>query len=440
MSQERIVTLEGLMEQAVSPSNWEAALCAVERNEGAPGPDGMKAKELRRHLTEHGEMIRKRLLEGRYVPSAARRKDLPKPDGGTRPLSIPNVQERFVQQLLLGVLEPLFEPGFSESSYGFRRGRSAQQAVQAAQRYAQAGLTWVVDMDITKFFDRVNHDLLMHRIGAVVRDKRVLKLIGGNLRAGVIMPKGELVRSEEGTPQGGPLSPLLANIYLDALDKELEKRGLRFARYADDCNIYVGSQAAAERVMAGLTGWIARHLRLEVNASKSGVGRPWERKFLGFTLTVALLITVASTSMARFENKVRELWNGRQPLTSSQMREQWRSYVQGWWSYFRLAEDRKIVFRKEGWVRRHIRKCFWQRWHSPSGRMRALLKLDVPFERAGFGRMNCKAWSAARHPVMQEALSNRQLRRHGFLVPSDLDAITRDGTNRRMRKTARPVV
>ena len=428
------------MEAAVSPSNWEAALCAAERNEGAPGPDGMKARELRRHLAEHGEMIRKRLLEGRYVPSAARRKDLPKPDGGMRPLSIPNVQDRFVQRLLLGVLEPLFEPGFSDSSYGFRPGRSAQQAVKAAQSYAQEGLTWVVDMDITKFFDRVNHDLLMHRIGAVVRDKRVLKLIGRYLRAGVIMPKGELVRSEEGTPQGGPLSPLLANIYLDALDKELEKRGLRFARYADDCNIYVGSQAAAERVMASLTGWIARHLRLEVNAIKSGVGRPWERKFLGFTLTVALLITVAATSMARFEAKVRELWTARQALTSVELRDQWKSYVQGWWGYFRLAEDRRPILRKEPWVRRHIRKCFWQRWHSPSGCLRALLKLNVPLERAGFGRMNCQAWSASKHPVMQEALSKRQLRRYGFPMPSDLDAIKRDGTNRRMRKTARPVV
>ena len=440
MSQERTATLEGLMEAAVNPSNWEAALCAVERNEGAPGPDGMKAKELRRHLRQHGEMIRKRLLEGRYVPSAARRKELPKPDGGTRPLSIPNVQDRFVQLLLLGVLEPLFEPGFSDSSYGFRRGRSAQQAVQAAQSYARDGLTWVVDMDITKFFDRVNHDLLMQRIGTVVRDKRVLKLIGGYLRAGVIMPKGELVRSEEGTPQGGPLSPLLANIYLDALDKELEKRGLRFARYADDCNIYVRSKAAAERVMASLTGWLTRKLRLEVNASKSGVGRPWERKFLGFTLTVNLLITLAATSMARFEAKVRELWNGRQPLTSVELRDQWRSYVQGWWGYFSLAEDRRPILYKEGWVRRHIRKCFWQRWHSSAGRVNALRKLGVPPSRADLGRSNRGAWRIATHAVMQEALSKRHLRAYGFLVPSDLDALKRDGSNRRMRKTARPVV
>jgi group II intron reverse transcriptase/maturase len=440
MSQERIATLEGLMERAVSPWNWEVALCAVERNDGAAGPDGMTAKELRRHLAEHGETIRRRLLEGRYVPSAARRKDLPKPDGGTRPLSIPNVQDRFVQHLLLSVLEPLFEPEFSDSSYGFRPGRSAHQAVQAAQRYAREGLTWVVDMDITKFFDRVNHDLLMHRIGEVVKDKRVLKLIGANLRAGVILPDGLLVRSEEGTPQGGPLSPLLANIYLDALDKELEKRGLRFARYADDCNIYVQSKAAAERVMTSITSWLTRKLRLEVNASKSGVGRPWERKFLGFTLTVVLLITLASTSLARFENKVRELWDGRQAQTSKQLRDQWRSYVRGWWGYFSLAEDRRSILGKEGWLRRHIRKCFWQRWHSAEGRVYALRKLGIPPQLENLGRSSCGAWHMAAHKVMQRALPNRRLRYYGFLTPSDLDAIKRDGSNRRMRKTARPVV
>ena len=428
------------MEEAVDPRNWEAALSAVERNDGAPGPDGMKARELRTHLRLHGEMIRKRLLEGRYVPGAARRKELPKPGGGTRPLSIPDVQDRFVQQLLLGVLQPRFEPDFSESSYGFRPGRSAQQAVKAAQGYAQEGLTWVVDMDITKFFDRVNHDLLMERMARVVRDKRVLKLIGGYLRAGVVMSDGLVVRSEEGTPQGGPLSPLLANIYLDGLDKELEKRGLRFARYADDCNIYVGSQAAAQRVMASLTDWIRRKLRLEVNTSKSGVGRPWERKFLGFTLTLALLITIAAASLEKFEDRVRTMWDGRQPLSSKELRDQWRSYVQGWWGYFQISEDRRPIEDKEGWVRRHIRKCFWQRWHSSAGRESALRKLGVPPKRARAGRSSRGAWRMASHPAVNQALSNKVLKKYGFVMPSELDAIKRDGTNRRMRKTARPVV
>lgn len=420
MNHERTAMLEDLMEKAVSPDNWEAALSAVERNKGAPGPDGMNASELRKHLLVHANVIRQRLLEGSYRPGAARRKDIPKASGGTRPLSIPDVQDRFVQQLLLGVLQPLFEPRFSESSHGFRPGRSAHDAVKAAQAFAREGYTYVVDMDISKFFDRVNHDILMHKIGLVVRDKRVLRIIGHFLRAGVVMPEGITVRSEEGTPQGGPLSPLLANIYLDSLDKELEKRGLRFARYADDCNIYVKSQAAADRVLESLTGWIARHLRLEVSASKSGTGRPWERKFLGFIITAALLITIAPASLARFADQVREKWSARQPLTSVELRDQWRSYIQGWWGYYRLAEDRRSILSKEGWIRRHIRKCFWQRWHSSAGREAALMRLGVPERRAELGRSSRGAWRMARHAVMQEALTNRTLRKYKFLMPSDL--------------------
>ena len=420
MNRERTAMLENLMEQAVKLSNWENALCAVERNKGAPGPDGMKADELRQHLVTHGKVIVQRLLEGSYQPCAARRRDIDKPGGGTRPLSISNVQDRFVQQLLLGVLQPLFEPRFSESSYGYRPGRSAHQAVKAAQSFAKEGYTHVVDMDITKFFDRVNHDILMHKLGRVVRDKRVLRIIGRFLRAGVVMPEGVVVTSEEGTPQGGPLSPLLANIYLDALDKELEKRGLRFARYADDCNIYVKSQAAAERVLESLTGWIARHLRLEVSASKSGTGRPWERKFLGFIITAALLISIAPVKLARFQERVREQWNARQPLTTKELRDQWRSYLKGWWGYFRLAEYRRPIFDKEGWIRRHIRKCFWQRWHSSKGREAALQRLGVPARRAKVGRSSRGAWRMARHAVVQEALTNKKLRQYEFLMPSDL--------------------
>ena len=420
MNHERTAMLEDMMERAVSPENWEAALSAVERNKGAAGPDGMKAHELRKHLETHQSVIRQRLLDGSYRPGAARRKDIPKASGGTRPLSIPNVQDRFVQQLLLGVLQPVFEPRFSESSHGFRPGRSAHDAVKAAQAFAREGYTHVVDMDITKFFDKVNHDILMHKIGVVVRDKQVLRIIGRFLRAGVVMPDGIAVRSNEGTPQGGPLSPLLANIYLDALDKELEKRGLRFSRYADDCNIYVKSQAAAERVLESLTGWITRHLRLEVSAKKSGTGRPWERKFLGFIITVALLITISPASLARFQDQVREKWNARQPLTSVELRDQWRSYIRGWWGYYRLAEDRRPIFWKEGWIRRHIRKCFWQRWHKSAGRYAALLRLGVPARRAEVGRSSRGAWRIARHAVMQEALNNRRLKQYGFLMPSDL--------------------
>ena len=420
MNQERTAMLENMMETALMAQNWETALSAVERNHGAPGPDGMRASELRAHLAVHGEVIRRRLLDGSYKPGAARRKEIPKASGGTRPLSIPNVQDRFVQQLLLGMLQPVFEPLFSESSHGFRPGRSAHDAVKAAQSFAREGYTHVVDMDITKFFDRVNHDILMQKIGLVVRDKSVLRLIGRFLRAGVVMADGVAVASEEGTPQGGPLSPLLANIYLDALDKELEKRGLRFSRYADDCNIYVKSAAAAERVLTSLTGWIARHLRLEVSASKSGTGRPWERKFLGFIITAALLIGIAPASLARFQDQVRAKWDARQSLTSVQLRDQWNSYVRGWWGYYGLTEWRRPIFDQERGIRRHVRKCFWQRWHTGKGRETALRRLGVPARRAMAGRSSRGAWCMARHAVMQEALSNKTLKRYQFIMPSEL--------------------
>jgi group II intron reverse transcriptase/maturase len=244
---------ETMMERAVEAANWEAALRAVERNDGAPGPDGMKAEELREHLAKRGAGIKAKLLAGSFKPSAARRKEIPKPNGGTRPLSIPNVLDRFVQQLLQQVLQPVFEPRFSESSHGFRPGRSAHHAVKAAQAFAKEGYTHVVDMDITKFFDQVNHDILMTQVSRVVRDKRVLQLIGRFLRAGVVLPDGCKVSTEEGTPQGGPLSPLLANIYLDKLDKELERRRLKHVRYADDCNIYVSSEHSAKRVSENIS-------------------------------------------------------------------------------------------------------------------------------------------------------------------------------------------
>jgi group II intron reverse transcriptase/maturase len=416
---------ENLLAAVLTPEPWEAALRAVERNGGAPGPDRMRASELRAHLAVHGELIKRRLLDGSYKPGAAKRRDIPKASGGTRPLSIPNVQDRFVQQLLLIALQPVFEPRFSESSYGFRPGRSAHDAVKAVQRYACEGYTHVVDMDITKFFDRVNHDLLMHKIGLVVRDKAVLRLIGKFLRAGVVMPDGVTVSSTEGTPQGGPLSPLLANIYLDALDKELEKRGLRFARYADDCNIYVKSAAAAEHALESLTAWIARHLRLEVSRSKSGTGRPWERKFLGFIITVTLLIGIAPVSLARFEDRIREMWDARQSLRSDELRDQWQRYVQGWWGYYGLTEWRRPIFDKERWIRRHIRKCFWLRWHSSAGREAALRRLGVPASRATVGRSSRGAWRMARHAVVQEGLNNRTLKRYGFLMPSELAKLRR---------------
>jgi RNA-directed DNA polymerase len=410
---------ENLMEEVVGDENQQLALKAVKRNRGAAGIDHMQTTELENHLQAHWVKIRAKLLNGTYVPSPVRRVEIPKPSGGTRMLGIPTVQDRLIQQMLLQVLTPIFDPMFSEHSYGFRPGRSAQDAVRAAQQYAQKGKDWVVDFDITKFFDHVNHDILMGRIANVIRDKRVLHLIGKYLRRGA-MVEGVVTASVEGTPQGGPLSPMLANIYLDALDKELERRRHSFCRYADDCNIYVGSQAAAERTLQSIQGWIEKHLRLKVNAAKSGTGRVWERKFLGFRLDRDKRIGVAPESVERFKAKVREMWRGNQSRTSEELRDGWASYARGWWEYFRLAEVRKPIFGLEGWIRRHIRKCFWIRWHSAAGRERALRRLGLRGRMLKAAFSGRGAWHLAGTGSVQTALSNAVLRRYGFLMPSDL--------------------
>jgi group II intron reverse transcriptase/maturase len=414
---------ENLMEEAVREENLARALEAVKRNRGAAGIDHMKTEELERHLQTHWEWIRAKLLAGRYVPSPVRRVEIPKPSGGTRMLGIPTVQDRLIQQMLLQVMTPIFDPEFSEHSYGFRPGRSAQDAVRAAQGYAQGGKDWVVDIDISQFFDHVNHDILMGRIAQVIRDKRVLHLIGKYLRRGA-MVDGLVEASVEGTPQGGPLSPLLANIYLDALDRELERRGHLFCRYADDCNIYVSSQAAAERTLASIQGWIEKHLRLKVNAAKSGTGRVWERKFLGFRLDRDGRIGVAPESIERFKAKVREMWRGRQSRTSKQLRDGWRRYVRGWWGYFQLAEVRRPIFRLEGWIRRHIRKCFWLRWHCAAGREQALRRLGLRGRMLKAAYSSRGSWHLAATGSLHAALSNQRLRQHGFLLPSDLAALS----------------
>jgi RNA-directed DNA polymerase len=412
---------ETLMEIAVADENYMQALAAVKRNKGSAGIDRMTTAQLEIHLQANWWILKDKLLKGTYVPSPVKRVEIPKPSGGTRMLGIPTVQDRFIQQLLLQAMTPIFDPTFSEHSYGFRPRRSAQQAVQAAQQHAQEGKDWVVDLDITKFFDHVNHDILMGRLGTTIRDKRVLHLIGKYLRRGA-MVDGLVEASVEGTPPGGPLSPLLANIYLDALDKELERRGHRFCRYADDCNIYVGSQSAAERTLTSIQAWIEKHLRLKVNAAKSGTGRVWERKFLGFRLDRVKRIGIAPESLERFKAKVREMWNGRRSRTSNQLRDDWRRYVQGWWGYFQLAEARRPVRALEPWVRRHIRKCFWLRWHDRRGRMRRLRCLGLSGQSLGVAASSRGAWGAVKQFNIHRALSNATLRKYGFLLPSDLAA------------------
>jgi RNA-directed DNA polymerase len=321
------------------------------------------------------------------------------------------------------VLQPIFDSLFSEHSYGFRPGRSAHDAVKAAQSLVQDGKSWVVDIDIRAFFDHVHHDILMHRVGQTIRDKRVLKLIGRYLRAGV-MVHGVVVATNEGTPQGGPLSPLLSNIYLDALDRELERRGLAFCRYADDCNIYVSSRRAAERVMEHIVRWLKDELKLEVNPTKSAVGRPWERPFLGFCINKQGEIEIAPKSLQRFKDQVRLLWRSCQSVSSVELRDRWRAYLMGWWGYYRLVEVRRPVTDLDGWIRRHIRKCFWLRWHNRKGRLNALRRLGTPDRLLQTACSSRGAWRLARCQALTMALPNRTLRQHGFLVPSDLGALS----------------
>lgn len=409
------------MEEVVRDGNLAEALKAVKRNQGAPGIDHMRTTELESHLQAHWPKIRAKLLAGTWVPTPVRRVEIPKPSGGRRMLGIPTVMERLIQQMLVQVLTPIFDPTFSEHSYGFRPGRSAHDAMRAAQQYAQTGKEWVVDIDISKFFDHVNHDRLMGRIAQVIRDQRVLHLVGKYLRRGA-MVEGVVMASTEGTPQGGPLSPLLANIYLDALDKELDRRGHCYCRYADDCNIYVGSQQAADRTLGSIQTWIEKQLRLKVNAAKSGTGRVWERKFLGFRLGRDKRIGVAAESIERFKAKVRELWDARQSRTSNQLREAWQRYLRGWWGYFRLAEIRSPIFKLEGWIKRHIRKCFWLRWHSAAGREHALRRLGVHPRLLQTVRTGRGAWFMAKTSTVNAGLKTSILRRYGFFMPSDLAA------------------
>lgn len=411
----------GLMEKIVSDENAEAALRAVERNQGAAGVDGMETEQLRAHLEKHWSTIKGKLLKGSYRPSPVKRVWLEKPDGGKRPLGIPTVLDRFIQQLMLGELQLLFEPNFSESSWGFRAGRGAHDAVRASRRFlTEEGKSWVVDMDIKGFFDAVDHDLLVSLVAKEVEDKRVLGLIGRYLRSGVLEAGQVSDPPDKGTPQGGPLSPILANIYLDVLDKELERRGLRFSRYADDCNIYVGSEAAARRVLASVTRFVEKRLKLEVSASKSGIGRPWERKFLGFVINRAGRIEVAPKAMERFRARVREHWEGRQSSTSEGLRDRWRRFIRGWYGYYRLAEERRQLLDQDRWIRRHIRKCFWHRWHGYQGRRRHLAALGVGGALLRAAHSSQGTWAMARHKAMQVALNNARLRRHGFLCFADL--------------------
>jgi len=398
-----------LMEAVVERGNMQAAWKRVKGKKGSAGVDGMSVDALLPYLREHWLRIKEELLAGRYAPSPVRLVEIPKPGGGLRPLGIPTVLDRLIQQALHQVLQPLFDSDFSESSYGFRPGRSAWQAVSQAREYVAGGRRWVVDLDLEKFFDRVNHDLVMARVARKVKDQRVLRLIRRYLQAGV-MAGGLMSPRAEGTPQGGPLSPLLSNILLDDLDRELARRGHAFCRYADDCNVYVRTRRAGERVMASLSRFLAVKLKLKVNEVKSAVDRPWRRKFLGYSLTwhKRPRLKVAPASLTRLKEKVRVRLRGGRGRNLRRQIEELSPLLRGWVSYFRLAEVKGAFEALDGWLRRKLRCILWRQWKRSFTRAKNLMKRGLGEERAWLSATNGRGpWWNAGASHMNEAFPKR---------------------------------
>lgn len=406
-----------LMEAVVERSNM---LCAYERvvaNEGAPGVDGLTVAELKPWLKAHWAKTRQALLTGEYMPAAVRKVEIPKPQGGVRILGIPTVMDRLIQQALHQILQPRFDPEFSESSYGFRPGRNAHQAVEAARSYVAEGERWVVDLDLEKFFDRVNHDVLMARVARKVKDRRVLKLIRRYLEAG-LMEGGVASARTEGTPQGGPLSPLLSNILLNDLDRELEKRGHRFCRYADDCNIYVGSERSGQRVMTAITAFLERRLKLKVNADKSAVARPWQRKFLGYSMTWHRKpkLRIAEPNRKRFAEKVRKTLRAGRGRSLKRVIEDLNPLLRGWVSYFRLTQVKGVLEELDGWIRHKLRTLLWRQWKRHHTRARNLMRAGLSESRAWQSATNGRGpWWNGDASHMNEAYPKSGFARMGLV-------------------------
>lgn len=414
---------ERLMEAVVERGNMLRAYQRVMRNKGSAGVDGITVDELKPLLKTQWKVIKEELLGDRYKPQSVLRVEIPKPDGGVRKLGIPTVVDRLIGQAIHQVLEPIFDKDFSESSYGFRRNRSAHQAVVKAREYAAEGRRWVVDIDLEKFFDCVNHDMLMARIARKIKDKRLLRLVRRYLQAG-IMVEGLVTDPTQGTPQGSPLSPLLSNIMLDDLDKEIERRGHTFCRYADDCNIYVKSQRAGERVMTSLTTFIERKMKLKVNAKKSTVGRPWKLKFLGYSMTAEKVVRlrVAERSKQRLRDKLREILRRGRGRNLNKVIEELNTVLRGWIQYFKLVEAKNIFEELDGWIRRKLRCILWRQWKRPKTREARLMKRGLEKERAWKSAANGRgAWwnSGASH--MNEAFKKSYFDKAGLV--SLLDTI-----------------
>jgi group II intron reverse transcriptase/maturase len=407
-----------LMEEVVEGRNVKEALQRVRKNKGSPGIDGMTVDELADHLAKEWPDLREQLLAGTYQPRPVRRQQIPKPDGGIRELGIPTCVDRFVQQAILQVLQPRFDPTFSEHSYGFRPGRSAQAAILAAQQYIKEGCNWVVDMDLEKFFDRVNHDVLMSRLAKRIEDKRMLRLIRRYLEAG-IMVNGVVIERHEGTPQGGPLSPLLANVLLDEVDKELERRGHAFCRYADDCNIYVQSERAGQRVMEGMRKLYGK-LRLKVNESKSNVApATGTGKFLGYSFwrnkEGEVKRAVAKKALEKMKERVRKITKRPGGKSMRQVFGELSGYLRGWKNFFRLAETPRILRGLDGWIRRRLRMVQLKQWRTGKKARQRLVALGVPAYQVRVVAVLPRCyWRMAKHPALNIAFPNRYYDRMGI--------------------------
>jgi RNA-directed DNA polymerase len=409
-----------LLEQMVAAANMRAALKRVEQNKGAAGVDEMTVKQLRPFLLTHWPSLKEALLSGTYRPLPVKRVEIPKPTGGIRSLGIPSVVDRLIQQAMLQVLTPLFDPHFSPASYGFRPGKRGHDAVRQAREYVREGYGWVVDIDLEKFFDRVQHDMLMARVAGRVSDKRVLRLIRRFLESGVLID-GLVSATEEGTPQGGPLSPLLSNIVLDDLDQELARRGHKFVRYADDCNIYVRSRRAGERVKASVTAFLECRLRLKVNEEKSAVARPWARKFLGFTLYhVDKRIRLAPVSVVRVKEKIRSLTKRSAGVSMSERIRQLNQYLGGWMGYFALGEMPSLFSELDEWLRSRLRMCQWKQWKRTRTRVRELRALGMKeLDVWGAAGSRKSYWRTAGSPPLKKALSNAYWQAQGLKSLAD---------------------
>jgi RNA-directed DNA polymerase len=405
------------MEEILDKENLKRAANRVMQNKGAAGIDGMKAEELPAYLAVNWKTIREKLLKGEYEPRAVRRVEIPKPAGGMRQLGIPSVTDRFIQQAVQQVLQRHWDGTFSRHSYGFRPGRSQHQAVKQAQEYVSSGLQFVVDIDLEKFFDRVNHDILMSKIAKRVKDKRVLKLIRAFLSAGM-MEGGLVSPTEEGVPQGGPLSPILSNLMLDDLDQELERRGLRFVRYADDCNIYVASKRAGERVMQSITKFLDRKLRLKVNEAKSAVDKPSARKFLGFTFTYQKIPRrrIAPASLERIKAKIKRITSRKRGSSLNQIIEELSNYLRGWLNYYGICQTPTVLQELEKWMRRKLRCLIWKRWKRSTTRYTRLRALGLSHLHAleGAGNGSRGPWRMCASPPLHNALSVAYFRSLGL--------------------------